>query len=64
MTVDLSPGEAIRIGAAVTLIVVAVEGDRVRFGLETPEGASPAGDPGPDGEQAGRTHRRNGWEGN
>ncbi len=65
MTVDLSPGEALRIGAAVTLTVPAVEGDLVRFGLGPPEGANPgAADTGGDSEQAGRQRRRDGWERN
>ena len=63
MFFTLSPGEAIHIGDAVTLTVLAVEGDLIHFGLETPEGASPdAGDVGKDSEEADLKHRRNGWE--
>jgi hypothetical protein len=62
MIITLSAGEAIRIGAAVTLRVLAVEGGRVRFGLETP-GANPgAGEVGKDSEQADLKHRWNEWE--
>ena len=41
MVFTLSPGEVIHIGDAVTLTVLAVVGDLIRFGLETPERASP-----------------------
>ena len=41
MVYDLSPGDVVHIGDAVTLTVMAVEGDLIRFGLESPEGASP-----------------------
>ncbi len=52
MLFDLSAGEVIHIGGAITLTVLAVEGDLIRFGLETPEGESPgADDTGQDGEQ-------------
>jgi sRNA-binding carbon storage regulator CsrA len=62
MMITLSPGEAIRIGAAVTLTVLAVEGGRVRLGLET-TGANPgAVEVGKDGEQADLKHRWNEWE--
>jgi hypothetical protein len=50
MVFTLSPGEAIHIGDAVTLTVLAVEGDLIYSGLETPEGASP--DAGPERQQA------------
>jgi Global regulator protein family len=63
MVFNLSPGEVIHIGDAVTLTVLAVEGDLIRFGLETPERASPgAGDDGMDSEQADLKRRRHGWE--
>jgi hypothetical protein len=63
MVYELSPGDVVRFGNAAVLTVLAVEGDLIRFGLETPDGASPdAGDFCKDGEEADRKHRRNGWE--
>ena len=63
MVYDLSPGDVILIGDAVTLTVVAVEGDLIRFGLETPEGGSPgAGDTGQGCGGADLKQRRYGWE--
>jgi hypothetical protein len=53
---DLSPGDVVHIEDAVALTVLAVEGDLIRFGLETPEGASP--DAGPACQQADPTQ---GW---
>ena len=50
MVYDLSPGDVIHIGDAVTLTVVAVEGNLIRFGLESPESECP--DAGPDCQQA------------
>jgi hypothetical protein len=41
MIYDLFPGDAIHIGDAVTLTVVAVEGDLIHFGLESPEDTRP-----------------------
>ena len=65
MIFDLSPGEAVHIGEAVTLTVLAVEGDLVRFGLETPDGASPgAGEVGKNSEASDLKQRRKGWEWN
>ena len=65
MLFNLSAGEAIRIGEAVTLTVLAVEGDLVRFGLETPEGESPgADDTGQGCAEADLKQRRNEWEWN
>ena len=49
MVYDLSPGDVMYIGDAVTLTVVAVEGNLVRLGLESPEGECP--DAGPDRQQ-------------
>jgi hypothetical protein len=43
MVYELVPGDAIQIGEAVTLTVVAVEEDRVRFELASPEGECPDG---------------------
>jgi hypothetical protein len=64
MLFTLSPGEAIRIGA-VTLTVLAVDGDLIRFGLEAAEGENPdVDDTGQDSDQAARKHRRKGWEWN
>jgi hypothetical protein len=40
MTLDLCPGDVIRLGETLTLTVLAVEGDRVRFALEAPEGVT------------------------
>jgi hypothetical protein len=56
MVYDLSPGDVIHIGDAVTLTVVAVEGNLIRFGLESPEGKRP--DAGPDCQQDNPTQ---GW---
>jgi hypothetical protein len=50
MVYDLSPGDVFHIGDAVTLTVVAVEGNLIRFGLESPDGEYP--DAGPHGQQA------------
>jgi hypothetical protein len=52
MVYDLSPGDVLHIGEAVTLTVVAVEGDLIRFGLEPPDGERPG--VAPDGQQADR----------
>jgi hypothetical protein len=41
MEYDLSPGDVIHIGNAVTLTVVAVEGNLIHFGLEWPASACP-----------------------
>ena len=60
MEYDLSPGDVIHIGGAVTLTVVAVEGDLIRFGLVTPERARP--DARPDGQQADL--KQGWWENN
>lgn len=65
MVFDLSPGEVIHIGAAVTLTVLAVEGDLVRFGLETPEGENPgADDTGQGCDEGDLKQKRKGWEWN
>ena len=65
MVFNLSPGEVIHIGDAVTLTVLAVEGDLVRFGLETPDGESPgADDTGKGCDEADLKPRPNGWEWN
>ena len=50
MVSDRSPGDVLHIGDAVTLTVVAVEGDLIRFGLESPDGECPGA--GTDGQQA------------
>ena len=61
MTFNLSPGEVIHIGDAVTLTVLAVEGDLIHFGLL--KGASPgASDVGKDSEEADLKHRWNWWK--
>jgi hypothetical protein len=60
MLYDLSPGDAIRIGDAVTLTVMDVEGNLIRFGLDSPDGERP--DAGPDGQQA--DSKQGWWENN
>ena len=50
MVYDLSPGDVLHIGDAVTLTVMAVEGNLIRFGLELPDGERP--DAGPERQQA------------
>jgi hypothetical protein len=47
---DLSPGDVVHIGDAVTLTVVAVEDNLIRFGLKAPDGGCP--DAGTDHQQA------------
>jgi sRNA-binding carbon storage regulator CsrA len=37
MVIDLSTGNTIRIGNSVTLTVLAIEKDQVRFGIESSE---------------------------
>jgi hypothetical protein len=65
MLFNLSPGEVIHIGDAVTLTVLAVEGDLIRFGLETLEGANPGtGEIGKGCDEADGKQRRNGREWN
>ena len=44
MVYDLSPGDVIHIGDAVTLTVMAVERNLIRFGLESPDGEHPDAD--------------------
>jgi hypothetical protein len=59
----LTAGEVIHIGGTVTRTVLAIEGELILFGLETPARASAsAGDVVKDGGPADRKHRRNGWE--
>ena len=58
MVYDLSPGDVMYIGDAVTLTVVAVEGNLIHFGLESLEGECP--DDGPDRQQDDPKHRW--WE--
>jgi hypothetical protein len=41
MTCELSPGDDVHLGNAVTLTVLAIEGDRIRFKLEWPKGKCP-----------------------
>jgi hypothetical protein len=60
MVYDVSPGDVIHIGDAVTLTVMAVEGNLIRFGLASPDGERP--DAAPDGQQADSTQGR--WENN
>jgi hypothetical protein len=58
MVYDLSPGDVIHIGDAVTLTVVAVEDNLIRFGLESPSGECP--DATSDGQLADR--KQSWWE--
>jgi hypothetical protein len=55
---DLSPGDVLHIGDAVTLTVMAVEGNLICFGLESPDGDRL--DAGTDGQQADAEQRW--WE--
>jgi hypothetical protein len=41
MTCDLSPGDVVRFGNAVTLTILAIEGDLIRFKVESPERGHP-----------------------
>ena len=43
MVFDLSPGDVVHIGDAVTLTVLAIEDDLIRFGLELLEGCPATG---------------------
>jgi hypothetical protein len=58
VVVDLTPGDVVRIGEDVTLTVLAVEDDRIRFGLGSPEGC-PGADR--DGEGADLNPKRGWW---
>lgn len=58
MVYDLPPGDIIHIGDAVTLSVVAVEGNLICFGMESPNGGCP--DAGTDCQQADL--KRGWWE--
>jgi hypothetical protein len=60
MVFDLFPGDVIYVGDAVTLTVMAVEGNLIRFGLESPDGERP--DAGPDGQRA--DSKQGWWENN
>ncbi len=63
MTFDLSPGDLLHIGDALTLTVLAVEGNLIRFGLATSEGAGlEACHVNIDGVIAYLKHGRNRWE--
>jgi Global regulator protein family len=63
MFFTLSAGEVIHIGNAITLTVLAIEGDMIRFRLDEPNGASPgAPDVSMGNEQANLKHGRTGWE--
>ena len=39
MTCDLSPGDVVRFGNAVTLTILAIEGNLIHFKVESPERA-------------------------
>jgi hypothetical protein len=63
MTFTVSAGEALRIGDGVTLTILAVEGDLIRFRLEAPETNSCGGsDPGQENEAPGYRQRGRAWE--
>jgi hypothetical protein len=59
MVFDLSPGDVVHIGDGVTLTVLAIEEDAIRFGLELPDGCPAAG---MEGDRATSHPRRSGWE--
>jgi hypothetical protein len=59
MVLNLSPGDVVRIGDDVTLTVLTVEDDLIRFGLESPEGC-PGADT--DCERADLKPLPAGWE--
>jgi hypothetical protein len=62
MIFNLSSGEAIHLGAAVSLTFLGVEGDLVYFGLETLQGQSHDEDKIDEGcDEADLKQRRNGW---
>ena len=44
MVYDLSPGDVLYIGDVVTLTVLAVDDNLIRFGLESPDGERPDAD--------------------
>jgi hypothetical protein len=63
MFFTLSAGDTIHIGDAVTVTVLAVEGDLIRLGLETPQGGSlSTGSFGKGGEQPDLKRGWNRWE--
>jgi sRNA-binding carbon storage regulator CsrA len=65
MIVNLSAGDVIRVGDAVTLTVLAVESDLICFGLETPKRKSlGAREIGKDCDEADLKQRLNFWEWN
>jgi hypothetical protein len=59
MVFDLSPGDVVRIGDGITLTVLAIEDDLIRFGLELPEGCQAAD---MACQRATSNRRRPGWE--
>jgi hypothetical protein len=62
MVFDLSPGEVVRIGDVVTLTVLAVEDDLIRFRLESPEGECPGA--GTDCEEPDLKPKHSWWKRN
>jgi hypothetical protein len=59
MVYDVAPGDVIRIGDGVRLTIVAVEGNLVRFGIESPD--TKCSDAGPHRQQA--QPKQASWEG-
>jgi hypothetical protein len=60
MVFNLSPGDVVHIGDVVTLTVLAVEDDLIRFRLESPEGECPGA--GTDCEEADLKLKWGEWE--
>jgi hypothetical protein len=58
MVFDLSPGDVVRIGDGITLTVLAIEDDLIRFGLELLEGCPAIG---MDGDGATSSRSEHGW---
>lgn len=59
MLFDLTTGDVVRIGDGLTLTVLAMEDDLIRFGLESLQECLDAG---MDSERAAHKHEWNGWE--
>jgi hypothetical protein len=61
MVTSLSPGDTLRIGDCLTLTVLAVEGDLIRFGVEFVGSGGPGAKAHVEG---GNESALNGWEAN